>query len=119
MPGKRRSNDEANPRELTPDEVKDISPLYRQFAAEFGTSDANQVLLGGAHHRTREKLDDWFADCVVVAIAYDCFTTFHEEHGFAASSEDIQAWVKKNIEMEKYKDAKTVKTFKKKFKPYL
>lgn len=115
----RRTNDEANPTELTPEQVADISPLYHMFAARFGEEDANQMVYAGAHHRTREKKDDWFADCVIVAIAYECFTTHRLDHGFQAQPEDIEQWIKKFVPISQYADGKTVAAFRKKFRTYL
>ena len=104
------------PEELPADQVEKISPAYRDFKAFFGENDAKQVLVGGAHNRERERKSDYFVDCLVVAIAYDCFTTFNEMHQFTKDSHDYFNWIANKISIgqisfEEYDN----QTYKKKF----
>ncbi|QEM41588.1 hypothetical protein SEA_FORZA_121 [Gordonia phage Forza] len=104
--------------ELSPGEVALISPKYAQFVQHFSEADANRVLQSGSHLRERTRKTDYFIDCVAVAVAYDCFTTYHDEHGFESPSEEYLTWTRDNIPFAEYLGDKNspVEGYKKKFK---
>ncbi|AKJ72588.1 hypothetical protein PP301_gp050 [Gordonia phage GMA2] len=89
--------------EKTPEEVASISATYRQFVADFGESDANQVLTAGSHWRERARLSDYFVDCLAVGIAYGCFTEFRDKHGFRRTVDEYVDWMKKYVDFDEYR----------------
>lgn len=116
----------AYPADLQYDQVSAISAIYNDFAAAFSEHDAKQVLTAGAHSRERVRGTDYFVDCLVVAIAYDCFTTFSESHGFSHTSDEYFTWIRNMIKgnaftFEEYKNQKNsaLDSFKKKFTQFL
>lgn len=108
--------------ELTADEVEQVSPVFRAFKEAFGTSDTEQILTSGAHDRERPRLTDYFVDCLVVAVAYNCFTQFHDQHGFNRPTSEYLEWIKSNngslFTISEYENAKGsgVMQYKRKFK---
>lgn len=112
-------------KQLEPDlpatEVEMSSQTYRDFKASFGQTDAEQVLAAGSHDRERPRLDDYFVDCLAVAIGYDCFTKFHDHHGFNHPTDVYTDWIKTHVDFSPYADVKSscVVRFKKKFKEFL
>lgn len=109
-----------DPVELSPEEVAKISPKYQEFATAFSEADANQVLTAGSHRRDRLKGADWFVDCLVVAISYECFTAHRDDHKFSAPSEDYLAWVEANVDFSEYQlPGDMMELYKKKFKRFI
>lgn len=109
-----------HPRELEPHEVVEISEKYRQFVNDFGPEDAAIILHCGAHRPDRPHLDDWFEDCIPVAIGYECISTWAEIHGFKATSEQLTEWIKTNVNLAPYDTpGEMVSTYKKAFKEFV
>lgn len=108
----------ADPIELTFSEVQETSLVCSKFADHFSVEDAKTVVNCGLHHRTRQRLEDPFVDCLVIGIAFDCFTTFREHHGFTASSEAIRQWIIAHVDLEPYRDGDVMTNFKSKFKEF-
>ena len=79
------------------DQVSEESAVCRAFIDKFGRDDAIRILKCGLHHWDRIRSDDYFLDCLVVAIGYKCMTEFHEVHGFDASTDDLIEWIKSSI----------------------
>lgn len=86
--------------ELSLDQVKTISVSCRLFCDKFGDEDAQRVLDAGSHSRDRSRGEDYFVDCLAIAIAYECFSTFNADHGFSSSAELYMAWISEMIESE-------------------
>lgn len=107
------------PPELPASEVEKVSSTFRSFKEKFGEHDAEQVLTAGAHMRERTRTDDWFTDCLVVAIAYECFNTFHKEHAFEHDTDDYIDWIRDNVDLDSHREAEensVMKDYHKKFK---
>lgn len=109
------------PDDLTPTQVAEQSPLYRKFVEDFSEQDGLSMLESASHRPDRPRLDDYFADCIVVAIAYNCFTTYRERHAFFASTTDVTDWIKANVDFKPYAAiaGEMVDTYKKAFEVYL
>jgi len=113
----------AHPVELTPADVAQISPLYNAFVAELGEHDAAIILHCGGHRKDRARLTDYLTDCVIVAISYECFTTFHANHGFANPTNVLRSWINTNVDFSAYTAAELpgdmMDAYKKTFKAFL
>lgn len=90
--------------ERSVDEVESESPMFRKFKAQFGARDAEEILKCGAHMRERTHRDDWFVDCIVVAVVYECMTTYHTKHEFGSPSEDYFEWIKQHVDFSSHLD---------------
>ena len=92
---------------MTTIETVKNSELARTFADTFGDAELAALYKCGEHRVDKTVTDDAFLDALYVAIAYQCLTTFHDSHGFIATSSDLKSWVRNNVDIalfDRYRD---------------
>lgn len=102
------------------EKVRESSATCRAFEEQFGTENTLAMLRCGAYRHERPRTDDYFMDCVNVAIGYTCLTAYYDHNGFTGDPEAVREWVIEHFPLDQYSDDKSMfLSMKKTYKEYL
>lgn len=102
------------------EKVREESASCREFESLFGTQNTLAMLKCGAYRHERPRTDDYFMDCVNVAIGYTCLTVYYDHNGFEGDRDAIHDWVVENFPLDNYSDNKSMfVSMKKTYKEFL